>query len=51
MKPEWTENIRKICERDGVAFLFKQNGGRGGDGAGGDLLNGIAYHQYPIKND
>ncbi len=47
MKPEWAENIRKICERDGVAFFFKQVGGRGGDGAGGDLLNGIRYQVYP----
>jgi len=47
MKPEWAENIRRICERDGVAFFFKQLGGKGGDGAGGDLLNGVRYHVNP----
>lgn len=47
MKPEWAENIRRICERDGVAFWFKQMGGKGGDGAGGDILNGKKYNQYP----
>ena len=47
MKPEWAENIRRICERDGVAFFFKQMGGKGGDNAGGDLLNGVRYQEYP----
>jgi len=37
MRPDWAESIRRICERDGVAFFFKQIGGKGGDGAGGDL--------------
>lgn len=40
MNPEWADNIRRICERDGAAFFFKQAGGKGGDGAGGDSLNG-----------
>ena len=47
MKPEWAESIRKICERDGVAFYFKQVGGVGGNGAGGDLLGGKQYHNFP----
>jgi len=47
MKPEWAENVRGICDRDRVAFWFKQNGGRSGDGAGGDLLNGIGYQAHP----
>ena len=47
MKPEWAENVRRICQRDGVAFFFKQNGGRGGGGAGGDLLNGVRYQEWP----
>jgi len=52
MKPEWAENIRRICERDGVAFFFKQMGGKGGDCAGGDLLNGVQYQAYPmVEND
>ena len=48
MKPEWAENIRRICERDGVAFFFKQMGGRGGDSAGGDYLHGTRYRQMPL---
>jgi protein gp37 len=47
MKPEWAESIRKVCERDGVAFFFKQVGGRGGDNAGGDQLNGLRYQACP----
>jgi protein gp37 len=45
MRPEWAESIRRICERDGVPFFFKQMGGKGGDNAGGDLLNGVRYHE------
>jgi len=47
MSPDWALNIQRICNGDGVAFFFKQVGGRGGDGAGGDLLNGVRYHEYP----
>lgn len=47
MKSEWAENIRRICERDGVPFFFKQMGGIGGDGAGGNLLNGQKYLNFP----
>ncbi len=47
MSPEWAENIRRICERDEVAFFVKQVGGKGGDGTGGDMLNGIKYQAYP----
>lgn len=47
MKPEWALNIQRVCDRDEVAFFFKQNGGRGGDGAGGNLLNGIPFQRYP----
>ncbi len=50
MKPEWAENIRAICERDGVVFFFKQLGGKGGDGAGGNLLNGAQYDEYPYDS-
>lgn len=49
MDPEWAENVRSICIRDGVAFFFKQHGGKGGNGAGGELLNGSPYHQYPLS--
>jgi len=37
-------------ELDSVAFFFKQHGGKGGDGAGGDLLNGKRYHEFPGWN-
>ena len=47
MKPEWAESIRKQCEDGGVAFWFKQMGGKGGSGAGGDLLNGLRYQEFP----
>ncbi len=47
MDPAWAENLRRICERDGVAFFFKQMGGKGGDGAGGSLLNGVQYRNFP----
>lgn len=32
MKAEWVESIKYQCERDGVAFFFKQWGGWGADG-------------------
>jgi protein gp37 len=47
MEPRWAENIQRICERDGSAFFFKQMGGKGGDCAGGNLLNGICYQTFP----
>lgn len=47
MNIEWAEDIRHICERDGTAFYFKQIGGKGGNGAGGDRLNGKTYKNYP----
>jgi len=50
MKPEWAENIRKICRKDEVAFFFKQVGGKGGDGAGGNMLNGVKYSAFPSEN-
>lgn len=25
MRPEWAENIRRVCERDRAVFFFKQN--------------------------
>ena len=47
MKLEWAESIRRACDAKGVAFFFKQVGGVGGDGAGGDLLNGVRYQEWP----
>jgi protein gp37 len=47
MDPVWAENIRRIAERDGVVYFFKQNGGVGFDNAGGCILNGKEYKAWP----
>ena len=47
MNPAWAERIRLQCDIYGTAFWFKQMGGIGGDGAGGDVLNGRRYQNYP----
>ena len=39
-------SIRDQCEWAGVPFFFKQVGGRTPT-AGGDLLDGVAWHQFP----
>lgn len=51
MNPEWANDIMDQCTEQGVAFFFKQHGGIGGDGAGGDLLNGYRYHEMPAYDD
>jgi protein gp37 len=50
MKPEWPEEIRKICLRSGTAFFFKQWGGVRPK-SGGRLLNGREWNQYPRSVD
>lgn len=47
IKKEWVEELRDICKRDGVAFYFKQWGGHHPK-AKGNLLDGIAYEEYPV---
>jgi protein gp37 len=47
MSPYWAFLIRKEAERQKVAFFFKQHGGIGGDGAGGDQLLGQAIKEFP----
>ncbi len=42
----WVEDIRKNCERQGVAFFFKQWGGRNKK-ASGRVLNGRTWDEYP----
>jgi len=37
MELEWVKNVQRICARDGVAYFFKQRGGRGFDNAGGNI--------------
>jgi protein gp37 len=51
MNTEWADNLGRICERDDVSFFFKQMGGRGGDGAGGKLLLGKEYVNYPCQSE
>lgn len=46
MDKSWVEDIRKNCERQGVAFFFKQWGGQNKKAAG-RVLNGRTWDQYP----
>lgn len=46
MEPSWVEALRAACEREGVAFFFKQWGGKRKNKSG-RLLEGRLYEQYP----
>lgn len=46
MKLEWAEDIRDQCQKSGVAFFFKQVGGRTPK-AGGRLLNNKIWDEMP----
>lgn len=46
MNPGWVDELRMECARQGVAFFFKQWGGRTPK-AGGRLLDGRTYDQMP----
>jgi protein gp37 len=46
MSESWVEAIRRNCARQGVAFFFKQWGGRNKK-ATGRLLNGRTWDAYP----
>lgn len=46
MNPEWVIDIQEQCEKSGVAFFFKQWGGRNKKAAG-RLLNGKHYDEMP----
>lgn len=46
MDPDWVVDIQEQCERAGVAFFFKQWGGRNKK-ANGRLLNGKIYDAMP----
>ena len=43
---DWLRQIRDDCQRQGVAFFFKQWGGRTPK-AGGSVLDGKRWQQYP----
>lgn len=45
-KPVWVESLRDRCEAEGVAFFFKQWGGRTPK-AGGRLLDGRTWDGFP----
>lgn len=46
MKVEWAQSIRDQCQEAGVAFFFKQVGGRTPK-AGGRLLDGTIWDEMP----
>lgn len=49
MKPAWVTDVRDQCVDAGVAFFFKQWGGRSPK-AGGRLLDGKEWSQFPAKH-
>lgn len=46
MHPDWARQMRDICDRDGVAFFFKQWGGPRPK-SGGRLLDGEEWNGFP----
>lgn len=48
MQKEWAEHLCfEVIKKQGVALWFKQWGGIGGSGAGGDIITRRQYHEYP----
>lgn len=47
-KLEWARSIRDLCQAYGVAFFWKQWGGRTPK-AGGRLLDGRIWDEYPVE--
>lgn len=47
MKMEWVLELKDLCEKDGVAFFFKQWGGVNKK-KNGRLLDGKTYDGYPV---
>lgn len=47
MKSEWAENIVSQCREAHIPVWFKQMGGIGKGGAGGDILNGRRIQEFP----
>jgi protein gp37 len=45
--PAWVRELRDNCQHDGVAFFFKQWGGKSPK-SGGRLLDGQTYDEYPV---
>lgn len=49
MQEGWAQNLIDYTRANypECAIFFKQKGGKGRDGAGGDVLNGKQYHEFP----
>lgn len=47
VNPAWAHGLRDLCQREGVAFFWKQWGGRTPK-AGGRLLDGRVWDEYPV---
>lgn len=45
--PAWARSLRDLCAREGVAFFWKQWGGRTPK-AGGRILDGREWNDYPV---
>jgi protein gp37 len=45
--PVWARALRDLCQREGVAFFWKQWGGRTSK-SGGRVLDGREWSEYPI---
>lgn len=50
IRQEWVEDIQRQCEAAGVAFFFKQWGGKNKK-ASGRLLNGRTYDEMPTYHE
>lgn len=46
MNLAWARTLRDQCQRDGVTFFYKQDGGRNG---GGHLLDGVQHYHWPAR--
>ncbi len=46
--PAWARGLRDLCVSRGVAFFWKQWGGRTAK-AGGRVLDGREWNQYPVE--
>jgi len=46
INPDWVTDIQEQCEKSGVAFFFKQWGGKNKK-AKGRILNGRTYDEMP----
>jgi protein gp37 len=47
MNLDWARKLIKMGREAGCPVFFKQVGGIGGSGAGGDWIDGKQYHEYP----